>query len=189
MTIKEDIESALAVLRGGGVILYPTDTVWGIGCDATSSEAVRKVFEIKHRPESKALISLVGSEEMLERAIGREVPEGVADFIRKAPRPVTVVYDDVKGLAPELLASDGSAGIRLTGEEYSSQLCLALGRPLVSTSANISGTPAPAIFSEIPQEIIAAVDYVARWRREDTGRALPSMVVKASGDTITILRP
>ena len=146
MTIKEDIERALAVLRGGGVILYPTDTVWGIGCDATSSEAVRKVFEIKHRPE-------------------------------------------VKGLAPELLASDGSAGIRLTGEEYSSQLCLALGRPLVSTSANISGTPAPAIFSEIPQEIIAAVDYVARWRREDTGRVLPSMVVKASGDTITILRP
>ena len=97
MTIKEDIERALAVLRGGGVILYPTDTVWGIGCDATSSEAVRKVFEIKHRPESKALISLVGSEEMLERAIGREVPESVADFIRKAPRPVTVVYDDVKG--------------------------------------------------------------------------------------------
>ena len=189
MTIKEDIERALAVLRGGGVILYPTDTVWGIGCDATSSEAVRKVFEIKHRPESKALISLVGSEEMLERAIGREVPESVADFIRKAPRPVTVVYDDVKGLAPELLASDGSAGIRLTGEEYSPQLCLALGRPLVSTSANISGTSAPAIFSEIPQEIIAAVDYVARWRRDDTGPSLPSMVVKASGDTITILRP
>ena len=187
--MKEDIARALAVLRSGGVILYPTDTVWGIGCDATSSEAVRKVFEIKRRHESKALISLVGSEEMLERAIGRRMPQSVVDFIRKAPRPATVVYDDVKGLAPELLASDSSAGIRLTGEEYSSQLCLALGRPLVSTSANISGTPAPAIFSEIPQEIIDAVDYVARWRRDDTGRALPSMVVKASGDTMTILRP
>ncbi len=188
MTINDDIDQALAAICAGGVILYPTDTVWGIGCDATSSEAVRRVFEIKHRPESKALISLVGSKEMLERTLGAPVPSEVIAFIEAASRPVTVVYDRIAGLAPELLASDGSAGIRITGEAFSSRLCRALGRPLVSTSANVSGQPAPAFFSEIAPEIIAAVDYVVSYRRDDVAASAPSMVVKINGDTIDVLR-
>ena len=188
MTIHDDIHKALSVLRAGGVILYPTDTVWGIGCDATSSEAVRRIFEIKRRPESKALISLVGSWDMLEQTLGRPVAKDVLDFIASASRPVTVIYENVDGLAPELLAADGSAGIRMTGEEFSSRLCQALGHPLVSTSANVSGQPAPAFFNEISPEIIAAVDYVVSYRRDDLTASAPSMVVKINGENIDVLR-
>lgn len=188
MTIHDDIHKALTVLRAGGVILYPTDTVWGIGCDAKSSEAVRRIFEIKRRPESKALISLVGSRDMLEQTLGRPVAGDVIDFIASASRPVTVIYENVDGLARELLAADGSAGIRMTGEDFSSQLCRALGRPLVSTSANVSGQPAPSFFNEISPEIIAAVDYVVSYRRDDLTPSAPSMVVKINGDNIDVLR-
>lgn len=183
-----DIAAAVAVLKKGGVILYPTDTVWGIGCDATNSQAVKRIFEIKERPDSKALITLVGSEIALERAV-RDVPEVAWQLIEASDRPVTIVYDQGAGVAPELLAPDGSIGVRLTQEEFSQALCRRLNRPLVSTSANKSGQPAPAAFSEITPEIIAAVDYVCTSRRDEDGSHQPSMVIKISeGGVFKILR-
>lgn len=189
MTVQEDIARAVEVLKAGGVVLYPTDTVWGIGCDAASDEAVRKVYAIKRRADSKALISLVGSRRMLELTVG-DVPDSVSGLIESSSRPVTVVYPSGSRLAGCLLAEDGSAGIRLTSELYSSALCLGLGGPVVSTSANVSGRPSPRFFSEIEEEIINAVDYVASYRRDDVTPSLPSMVVKLlpSGELLT-LRP
>lgn len=189
-TVQADIERAVDVMRAGGVILYPTDTVWGLGCDASCPEAVRRVYAIKRRADSKALISLVGSRSQLEQCTG-PMPREILTLIGNPDgRPVTVVYPHVRGLAPDLLASDGSAGLRLTSELFSSSLPLALGRPVVSTSANISGQPAPAFFDEIPAEILSAVDYAALYRREDKTPARPSKVVKflPSGE-IEILRP
>lgn len=189
MTLQNDISKAVSVMKRGGVILYPTDTVWGIGCDATSSDAIRRVYEIKRRSDSKALISLVSDIDMLERFVGN-VPLSVADFLEKSDRPTTVVYPSCRLLAPELLADDGSAGIRVTSEIYSRGLCQELGVPVVSTSANISGEPAPALFSEISDEIISAVDYVADFRRDDSTVSAPSRVVKLNSDgSFIILRP
>ncbi len=189
MTLQNDIFKAVSVMKRGGAILYPTDTVWGIGCDATSSDAVRRVYEIKRRSDSKALISLVSDIDMLERFVGN-IPSSVADFLKKSDRPTTVVYPSCRLLAPELLADDGSAGIRVTSEIYSRGLCQELGVPVVSTSANISGEPAPALFSEISEEIISAVDYVADFRRDDSTVSAPSRVVKLNSDgSFIILRP
>lgn len=188
MTFQEDILAAVSVMKNGGVILYPTDTVWGIGCDATCPEAVRKVYEIKHRADSKALISLVGDFNDIGRYVD-ELPAGVNALLNDADRPTTVVYPACKSLAKNLLANDGSAAIRVTKEDYSRELCRNLGSAVVSTSANISGEAAPATFNEISPEIIAAVDYVASYRRDDTSVALPSKVVKIGSDgSIIILR-
>ncbi len=185
---RDDIRQAVGVLRRGGVILYPTDTVWGIGCDARDSEAVRKVFGIKHRADSKALITLVDSLAMLDRTVG-EIPEVAEQLIEAAVDPITIVYDRGRGVAPELLADDGSIGVRLTREPFSSALCRALGAPLVSTSANISGSPTPMCFSEIAPEIVGAVDYVCASRREEQPHARPSTVIKISaGGVFKILR-
>lgn len=187
--ILNDINRACDVMRRGGVVLYPTDTVWGIGCDATDPEAVRRVFEIKQRSDAKALITLVDSVAMLERYVD-EVPEVAYQLLDVADKPLTIVYDHGIGLAPELLASDGSVGIRLTTERYSSGLCRRMRKPVVSTSANISGNATPANFSEIDPAIIAAVDYVAEYRRDDMSGAKPSSVMKLSADgTFKILRP
>lgn len=189
MTMQQDIEKAVSVMRQGGLIAYPTDTVWGIGCDATNSDAVRRVYALKRRADSKALITLVGSPEMLAHTVG-EIPEEAAGLIQSSGRPVTVVYPHARGLAPELLAPDGSAGVRLTREAYSAGLCEALGAPVVSTSANVSRQSTPGFYAGIPQEILDGVDYVAMFRRDDNTAALPSMVVKLAGDgTMTILRP
>ncbi|MCM1077455.1 MAG: L-threonylcarbamoyladenylate synthase [Bacteroides sp.] len=189
MTLEQDIRSAVATLRSGGVILYPTDTVWGIGCDATNPMAVRKVFEIKRRADSKALITLVGDVSEVARYSGTDL-EQVMAATRNADRPVTVVYPGGRGLAPELLAADGSVGIRVTDEEVSAGLCRALGRPIVSTSANISGERPAAVFSEISSEIIAAVDYVMEARRDDYRRSRPSRVVRLNVDgSIEVIRP
>lgn len=163
-------------MKRGGVIVYPTDTVWGIGCDATCSEAVRRIYEIKRRTDSKALICLVADEEMLRHHVG-SVPQAVSDSLSGFDRPTTVIYPEARNVAPELLAPDGSIGIRVTSEEFSCGLCKALGNAVVSTSANISGHPAPAIFSEISQEILAQADYVAASRRSDTSKSAPSRVI------------
>lgn len=188
MNYDADIAQAIATLRRGGIILYPTDTVWGIGCDATNSEAVRRVFEIKRRPDSKALITLVGSEAALERAVAN-VPDVAWQLIEAAVAPVTIVYDHGAGVAPELLAEDGSLAVRLTREPFSAHLCRRFGRPLVSTSANITGQPAPASFTEISPEIIDSVDYVCLSRRSEPAGAKPSMVIKISdGGLFKILR-
>lgn len=179
--MKSDIDAAVRCMKGGGVILYPTDTVWGIGCDATRSDAVRRVFEIKRRAEAKALITLVGSVDQLCRYVD-DPPEVALELAELATTPCTIVYDHPRGLAPELLAPDGSAGVRLTSEAYSRALCLGLRRPVVSTSANVSGAPTPAFFAEISQEIIDAVDYVAEYRRDDRSPHAASSVIKIGSD-------
>lgn len=187
--IFADVRAAVECMRKGGVILYPTDTVWGIGCDATDAKAVRKVFEIKRRAEAKSMISLVGSVAMLERFVD-DIPDVAVDMVELADKPLTIVFDHPRSLAPELLAEDGSAAFRVTSELYSRSLCRELGRPVVSTSANISGNPTPACFSEIDPEIVNAVDYVAEYRRDDIRPHRPSSVVKISTDcSIKIIRP
>lgn len=185
---ERDIDTAVAALQRGEVILYPTDTVWGLGCDSANSDAVKRIFVIKRRSDSKALISLVDSVAMLCRHVDG-IPAVALDMILESENPMTVVYDSPVGLAAELLAADGSAGIRVTSERYSAELCRRLGRPVVSTSANISGNPAPAIFDEISPEVIDMVDYCAEYRRDDKSHHNPSSVVKITNDsTVTILR-
>lgn len=188
---NNDIRAAVDVLRKGGIILYPTDTVWGIGCDATNSDAVRRVFEIKQRSDAKALITLVGSLAQLERTV-TGIPEVAYQLIEFTDRPLTIVYDGVQPsarIAPELLAAAGTIGVRVTSEPFSAALCRAFGKPLVSTSANISGHPTPAYFDEIAGEILAAADYVCTTRRDDRTPARPSTVMRLSEDgTFTVIR-
>ena len=186
---RQDINNAVAALRRGGVILYPTDTVWGIGCDATDPTAVRRVFEIKRRADSKALITLVADVADIGR-YSAVSPSTVLAIIGRSERPTTVVYPGGCGLAPELLAEDGSVGMRVTGELVSASICRAFGKPLVSTSANISGQPATGIYCEISKEIIDAVDYVVEARRDDCSRSIPSRVIKINADgSVITLRP
>lgn len=185
---QSDLAQALEVMRKGGIILYPTDTVWGIGCDATNSEAVMRIYNLKRRTDSKAMIVLVDSPAMLERHVD-EMPEVAWQLIDVAVNPTTIVYDRGTGLAPELLAPDGSVGIRVTAEKFSSMLCRGLRRPLVSTSANISGSPTPQSFDEIDDEIIRGVDYVVGYRRDDNTPRRPSSVIKLSNSgEVKILR-
>lgn len=188
INLESDIDSAVAVLKRGGVILYPTDTVWGLGCDATRPEAVRRVYEIKQRADSKAMIVLLSRIDDLWRYVDT-VPEVAPELIEASVRPLTIVYDRGINMAPDLMAADGSVGIRVTREKVSSSLVKALRHPLVSTSANISGKPAPAVFKEISPEIINAVDYVMMARRDDEARSLPSQVIKLSDSgVVRILR-
>lgn len=184
------IKQALAVLEAGGTILYPTDTIWGIGCDAANATAVKAIYRLKRRADNKAMILLADSVGAVEACVGQLPPEAMK-FVDDRNRPTTVVYDHCRGVAPELLGADGSVGMRVTHEEFSQQLCKAFGRPIVSTSANISGQKPPARFSDIDPEIIAGVDFVVDWNREDNGEIRPpSRVVKVSADgQITILRP
>ncbi len=185
---KEDMAEAVRVLKAGGVILYPTDTVWGLGCDATNAEAVERIYRIKQRQDSKALIVLADSEAMISRYVA-EVPEVAWDVIELATRPTTVIFDRGLNLAPNLLAQDGSVGIRLSREAFSSQLCFHLRKPVVSTSANVSGQPSPRIFREIIEEIRQQVDYVVRYRQDDITPASPSSVIKLGrGGEVKIIR-
>lgn len=189
---SEDIRQAVEVLRKGGVILYPTDTVWGLGCDATNSEAVKRIFQIKRRADAKALITLVGSIAQLERTVD-EVPEVAYQLIEFSDRPMTIVYDAPLAsarIAPELLAEDGTIGVRVTAEEFSAGLSRTFRKPLVSTSANISGSPAPEVYTQIDPEILAAVDYVCLSRRNEApGGARPSSVIRLSaGGLFKIIR-
>ena len=185
---KEDMAEAVRVLKAGGVILYPTDTVWGLGCDATNAEAVERIYRIKQRQDSKALIVLADSEAMISRYVA-EVPEVAWDVIELATKPTTVIFDRGLNLAPNLLAQDGSVGIRLSREAFSSQLCFHLRKPVVSTSANVSGQPSPRIFREIIEEIRQQVDYVVRYRQDDIKPASPSSVIKLGrGGEVKIIR-
>lgn len=188
MTREEDIKSAVTVLRQGGTILYPTDTVWGIGCDATNAEAVRKVFDIKHREDSKALICLVDSSNRLQRYV-RNVPEVAWDIFDLATKPTTIILDGAVNLAPNLIAEDGSVALRVTQEDFSRELCYRFQKALVSTSANISGEPAAQNYRDIAPEIINAVDYVCWSRRQEHKPHQPSSIIKLtqSGE-VTIIR-
>lgn len=181
-TLSEDISKAVDVLRHGGVIAYPTDTVWGLGCDASCQDAVRRIYEIKQRVDSKALITLVSDRAMLEEYIEGEIPSGVLEELASCGRPVTVVYPRGRNVARALMAADGSLGIRVVAEGFANALCRAFGGAIVSTSANISGLATPALYSEIAPEILAAVDYVAAHGREGMAPARPSKVVRLCPD-------
>ena len=177
----KDIKAAVEVMRQGGVILYPTDTVWGIGCDATNPEAVEKVFKIKHRQDSKALICLVDSEARLQRYV-RNVPNVAWDIIELATKPVTLILDEAVNLANNLVAEDGSVAMRVTREPFSNQLCYRFQKPIVSTSANISGEPAAANFKDIAPELLEAVDYVCTSRRQEKKPHTPSSIIRLKQD-------
>ena len=192
MTREEDIRNAVEVLRKGGVILYPTDTVWGIGCDATNEEAVKRVYEIKQRDDSKALICLVDSDARLQRYV-RNVPEvawQLIDSLKESDsRPTTLILDGAINLAPNLIAEDGSIGMRITQEPFSKELCYRFQKALVSTSANISGEPAAQNYCDIDPRIIEAVDYVCWSRRQEHKPHQPSSIIrlKENGE-VTIIR-
>lgn len=186
--IDEDIRLACETMRKGGIILYPTDTVWGIGCDATCSEAVRRVYEIKQRADSKALIVLLSDVDMLNRYV-EQVPDVAYDLIDLSVKPLTIIYDRALNLAPELLAEDGSVGIRVTNEEFSKRLCRAYRRPIVSTSANVSGQLTASNYLQISEEIKSQMDYIVVSRREDYTTHSPSSVIKLGADgTVKIIR-
>ena len=188
MTQEEDIKNAVKVLREGGVILYPTDTVWGIGCDATNAKAVAKVYDIKHRDDSKALICLVDSDACLQRYV-RNVPAVAWDLLDAAIKPTTVILDDATNLAPNLIAEDGSIALRITREAFSHELCYRFQKAIVSTSANISGEPAAQNYRDISEEIINSVDYVCWSRRQEHKPHTPSSIIRLKPDgEVTIIR-
>lgn len=175
--LVSEVRKAADVMKRGGIVLYPTDTVWGIGCDATNQEAVEKIYRLKRRSDAKSMIVLVENEMALQRTL-ESVPEVAWDLVEAAVKPVTVIYDHPKGVAPNLLAPDGSLGIRLTREPFSNYLCGKMRVPVVSTSANISGEPTPRSFGAISPEILEGVDYVVDFRREETKSPKPSAVIK-----------
>lgn len=172
-----DLKQAVDCLKKGGIILYPTDTVWGIGCDATNSEAVKKIFRLKHRQDAKSMLVIVANEAAMERLVD-EVPEVAWELIEAAVDPLTLILDDGKNVCPEIIAEDGSIGIRITREKFSNELCKRLGRPLVSTSANLSGEKSPANFDEIDTKIKEGVDYMVEYRRDDIENKKPSNIIK-----------
>ena len=184
----EDIKKACEVLSAGGIILYPTDTIWGIGCDATNEKAVQRVYELKRRSDNKAMLVLLDSDAKLDRYVS-DVPDIAWDLIRLADKPLTIIYSNAKNLAPNLLAEDGSVGIRVTKEEFSQKLCERFRRPLVSTSANVSGEPSPANFGEISETIKKGVDYIVGYRQEDKTPAEPSHIIKlGAGGLVRVIR-
>lgn len=187
---KADLDEAVATLRQGGIILYPTDTVWGIGCDATNEEAVQRIYALKRRQDSKSMLVLVAETHEVERLIS-DVPEIAYDLMELAVRPITIVYTSgASGVAPSLIGEGGSLGIRQTQEAFSAALCRQLRRPIVSTSANISGEPTPLFFSGISEEICSGVDYIVRYRQEDNTPREPSQIIQlGTGGEVKVLRP
>lgn len=184
----EDIKKACEVLQAGGLILYPTDTIWGIGCDATNEEAVRKVYALKKRMDNKAVLVLTDSTAKLNMYVS-DIPDIAWDLIEVADKPLTIIYANAKNLAPNLLGEDGSVGIRITKEDFSRRLCERFRKPLVSTSANISGESAPKNFQEISDIIKNGVDYIVKYRQDDMSQAKPSNIIKlGDGGVIQIIR-
>ncbi len=184
-----DIEACLRVLESGGLILYPTDTIWGIGCDATNESAVEKIFALKKRIETKALIVLIADERSLLQYVASPHIE-VFDYIQGVSKPTTIIYENAIGLASNLLAEDGSVGIRICADEFCKHLIKRFRKPIVSTSANVSGFPPPKVFSDIDIAVKEGVDYVVHYRQDDTIPVEPSAVVKCNKDgSFTILRP
>lgn len=196
---KEDLERAVEVLRNGGVIVYPTDTVWGIGCDATNPEAVAKIYALKQREDSKSMLVLLDSaaklnyyvdvpetaEMLLEETSPQPSPQG-REYEDEA-KPLTIIYPNARHLAPNLIAEDGSIGIRITNEPFSQALCARLKRPVVSTSANISGHPTARFFHEIEEAVLNGADYVCRFRRDDETPHEPSSIIKVNSDNTFII--
>ncbi len=181
MALREEIAKAMEVLKSGGIILYPTDTIWGIGCDATNEQAVKKVQELKGRIASKSLIILLDNENKLAGYV-REVPEIAYDLIEYAEKPLTIIYSGAKNLAPNIINEDGSIGIRIVKHPFCEQLLQRFRLPIVSTSANTSGHPAPKNFTEIEEDILNGVDYVVDWEQDDLAEKTPSTIMKLEPD-------
>ena len=178
---EKDIKAAIEVMRKGGVILYPTDTVWGIGCDATNPEAVAKVYKIKRREDSKAMICLGDSDARLQRYV-RQVPNVAWDVIELATKPLTIILDGAVNLAPNLIAEDGSVALRVTNEPFSKELCYRFQKAIVSTSANFSGEPPASNYCDIDPQLLEAVDYVCTSRRQEKKPHTPSGIIRLKSD-------
>ena len=201
---KEDLQEALRVLRDGGIIVYPTDTVWGIGCDATNEEAVKKIYALKQREDSKSMLVLLDSSAKLNYYVA-DIPEaaemllGIQNTEHRTQtdlqdegdqKPLTIIYPNARNMAKNLIAEDGSIGIRITNEPFSKALCAQLKHPIVSTSANISGHPSAPFFAQIEKEILEGADYVCRFRRDDDCPKEPSSIIKINEDnSFRIIRP
>ena len=185
---EKDIEKCLETLKAGGLILYPTDTVWGIGCDATNKKAVEKIYNLKKRSDEKAMIVLVADERDIMRHVA--APDlSLFDYLDKTTKPTTVVYEGALGFADNIVANDGSIAIRICKDDFCRQLIKRFRKPVVSTSANISGMSAPKAFKEITVEIKTRVDYVVEYRQQDETPAQPSSLIKWNNGNVTILRP
>jgi L-threonylcarbamoyladenylate synthase len=186
---EEDIQVCLSSLQNGGLILYPTDTVWGIGCDATNEEAVAKIFDLKKRVDTKAMIVLLGEEAQIAQYVADNNVQ-VFDYIKGIHKPTTVIYQKAMNLATNLVAEDGSVAIRITKDAFCKDLLKAFGKPIVSTSANISGYPTPLCFADISLDIKDGVQYVVKHRQEETNLQMPSSIVKWDEDgNLIIIRP
>ena len=179
--METDLHQSLEVLRRGGVILYPTDTVWGIGCDATSRTAVESIYAIKKRNEAQALLTLVDGREMLDEYV-ENIPAIAFQLIEEAVKPLSIIYPKAKNLPDNLVANNGSIGIRIVNDPFCRQLIKTFGKPIVSTSANISGEPTPGTFDEISEEIRTAVDYTVIWRQDERQPACSSSIIQINLD-------
>ncbi|WP_143310009.1 L-threonylcarbamoyladenylate synthase [Chitinophaga vietnamensis] len=185
---EDDITAALPVLRNGGLIVYPTDTIWGIGCDATNEAAVKKVFALKQREESKSLVILLADVRDLLHHVANPRPD-IAEIINGFTRPTTVIYEGALGLASNVINADGSIAIRIVQDPFCRHLIKRLRKPLVSTSANISGAPAPATFADISPEIIRGADYIVKYRQQETATHTASRIIRIGKDgSIAIIR-
>ncbi len=187
MDFKKEIQKCLEVLQSGGLIVYPTDTVWGIGCAADNAKAVSRIYELKQRPDSKSMICLVANDAMLERHVDN-VPDLAYDIMDLSEKPVTIIYDNPKGIASNLIAGDNTLAIRVPRDPFCKNLISRLKIPLVSTSANLAGNPTPRSFSEIDAAILKGVDYVVNLHREGT-QASPSSIIKLASDgSVKVIR-
>lgn len=185
---SNDIDKCLDVLNEGGIILYPTDTVWGLGCDATNAEAVEKIINLKQRPQNKSFVVLVtGERDVLQYVAAPDL--AVFDYLQQAEKPTTVIYDNALGLAENVLADNGSVAMRISSDVFCRHLIKRFRKPIVSTSANISGQPAPAIFTEISEDIKQGSDYVVQYRQGDGQRAAPSAIIRWHNGQVQVIRP
>jgi Sua5/YciO/YrdC/YwlC family protein len=188
MDFSNDVETSLKVLQSGGLILYPTDTIWGIGCDATNEQAVDKIYSLKQRPETKSMIVLLADEKELLQYVAH-VDLQVFDYLKKAKKPTTVIYEGAIGLAPNVINTDGTVAIRIVKESFCKHLIKRLRKPIVSTSANISGDPSPATFKDISPAIWQGVDYIVQYRQNDQTVHAPSAIIKWNRNgTVTVIR-
>ncbi len=184
---SSDIEQCLTVLHKGGIILYPTDTVWGLGCDATNANAIEKIMALKQRPQNKSFVVLVtGERDVLQHVAAPDL--ALFDYLQGTERPTTVIYDNALGLAENVLADDGSIAMRICNDAFCRRLIKRFRKPIVSTSANISGQPAPSIFTEIRTDIKQGVDYVVKHRQQDGARAQPSSIIRWKNGAVQVIR-
>jgi len=185
----EQVRKSRDYIASGGVIIYPTDTIWGIGCDATNPDSVERIYKIKQRADNKSMLVLVDGFSMLESYL-ESIPPHAKEILASARKPTTIIYPGARNLAPNLLGDDGSVGIRITTDPFCKQLIEQTGKPIVSTSANISGALSPALFIQIETEILEKADYVVQWRQEETVPTSPSTIIKLSKHgNILVLRP